>query len=166
MSHLNYYDQTIDSTPLPQFVEAKTAKRKAFSAFCRGAVLGAILATGAFVASAALGETITIGSIYINGAAQQGTTVTIEPSDVPGEWARVAFSNAHVNQGADTGTYVLPFDGVSIPTVFTWDADPVLGSDRITLTPPDGIICIPEDCSVTVPEGMSGEIVLLDWRGM
>jgi hypothetical protein len=145
--------------------ELRGYHRKQFTGFWRGAIFGAVLATGAFVASAAWSETITIGSIYISGQEQHGTTVTISPSDVPDEWARVVMVNRYVNQGKDDGTYSLPFEGVDIPLEFLWDADPLLGSDRITLTPPDGITCIPEDCTVTVPEGMTGEIVLLDWRG-
>lgn len=120
----------------------------------------------AFIGGAAWGETITIGSIYVNGAQQQGTTVTISPSDKPGEWARVVMENRYVNQGRDDGTYALPFDGVALEAQFLWDADPVLGADRVTILPPDGIVCIPEDCSVTVPEGFTGEIILIDWRGM
>ena len=165
MSHLNYYDQTVDSVPLPQFVEVRTAKRKAFTAFWRGAVFGAILATGAFVASAAWSETIQIGRVFINGEAFGATTVTIEPSTVPGQLAIVTFQNAPVNQGADDGEYSLTFEGMHIGVQFAWDYNPMLGSDRITLTPPAGITCDPDDCGVTVMEGMTGTVVLFDYFG-
>ena len=56
MTHHGYYDPEADSTPIPQYVEAKEAKRKAFTAFWRGSIFGAILATGAFIASAAMGQ--------------------------------------------------------------------------------------------------------------
>lgn len=128
--------------------------------------VAAVFAAAGFAAGVALGETITIGSIYVNGQNQQGTTVTITPSDKPGEWARVVMLNRYVNQGKDDGDYTLPFDGVTIGVAFLWDAVPVLGSDQIPLTVPDGIVCVPTDCSIAVGEGLSGEIILLDWRGM
>jgi hypothetical protein len=152
-----------DFVPLPSYLPMDEAKRRARKAFLRAAVIFGALG---FAAGAAFGETISIGSMYINGYEPKGTTVSISPSDLPGEWARVVMENRHVNQGSDTGDYSLTFDGVVIPLEFVWDQDPILGSDAITLTPPDGIICVPADCSVTVPEGMTGEIVLLDWRGM
>jgi hypothetical protein len=165
MSHLNYYDAGQDSTPLPQYVEAREAKRKAFTAFWRGACFGAVLATGAFVASAAFSETISIGTLYTHGEAGNATTVTIEPSDVPGELAIVTLTNQYVNQGADNGDYSLTLDGMTVGVQFTWDHEPVLGSDRITLTPPDGITCEPADCGVTVMEGAVGSVVLFDYLG-
>ena len=146
--------------------ELRGYHKKQFAGFWRGAIFGAVLACGAFVASAAWSETITIGSIYISGQEQQGTTVTISPSDVTGEWARVVMVNRYVNQGRDDGDYILTFDGVPVGVRFSWDADPLIGSDRITLTPPTGITCVPDDCAVTVMEGLTGEIILIDFRGM
>lgn len=165
MTHRGYYDPEVDSTPLPELevFPRGEAGRKARVAFFRGMLIGAALLAGV---NMAFGETITIGGISVNGDASVGTTVTITPSDIPGEWARVVMNNRHVNDGGDTGEYTLTHDGTVIPALFQWDFDPVLGSDRITLTPPDGIVCVPVDCGVTVVEGMTGEIVLLDWRGM
>jgi hypothetical protein len=165
MSHLNYYDATTDSTPLPQYVEAREARRKAFRAFWRGSIFGALLATGAFVASAAFGETISIGTLYTHGEAGKATTVTIMPSDVPGQLAIVTLQNNYVNQGADNGDYSLTLDGMTVGVRFFWDHDPVLGSDRITLTPPAGITCEPADCGITVMEGAVGSVVLFDYLG-
>jgi hypothetical protein len=163
-----YHDDCTDSTPLPRFdlIDRRDAKRRAFTAFIRGSIFGAILATGAFIASAAMGETISIGRMHINGELTGSTTVTLAPSSVPGQLATVTMDNRLVNQGSDTGTYFLTMEGLTIEADFTWDFDPVLGSDRITVYPPDGIVCDPVDCAVTVPEGLTGTIVLYDWRGM
>jgi hypothetical protein len=164
MTQHGYYDPTQDSTPLPQmevFPHGEAA-RKERRAFLYASV---IFGLAGFAAGAAFGETIQIGGVYVNGAAQVGTTVTINPSDEPGEWARVVMDNRHVNDGSDTGAYVLTFDGVPVGVQFLWDSDPVLGSDAITLTPPAGITCQPADCRLTVPEGFTGEMVLLDFMG-
>lgn len=166
MSHLGYFDTEADSTPLPQYVEAREAKRKAFRAFWRGSIFGAFLATGAFIASAAFGETITIGGIYVNGAAQFGTTVSIEPSGNPGELAVVTLTNEHVNDGGDNAEYFIGIDGLAVGVTFTWDADGFNGADRITVRPPEGITCLPADCEATVMEGFTGTVILFDWVGM
>lgn len=165
MTHRGYYDPTADSLPLPQFVEARESKRKEFTAFWRGATFGVILASGAFIASAAFGETISIGRMHINGEMTGATTVTLAPSSVPGQLATVVMDNRLVNQGSDTGTYFLTMEGLTIEADFQWDQDPVLGSDRITVYPPDGIICEPVDCAVTVMEGATGTIILFDFLG-
>jgi len=54
---------------------------------------------------------------------------------------------------------------MTVGVQFTWDHEPVLGSDRITLTPPAGITCEPADCGVTVMEGAVGSVVLFDFLG-
>lgn len=139
------------------------ARLRANRAFGYALVIGAVLGAGA---GAALGETITIGGIHINGIETLGTTVSIEPSGNPGELAVVTMENRHVNDGGDSGDYVLTLDGIPFGLAFLWDADPVLGSDRITVSPPPGVTCDPEDCAVTVMEGFTGTITLFDWRGM
>lgn len=128
--------------------------------------LAVISAVAGFGAGKAFGETISIGGVYINGSQQAATTVTLARSDEPGELATVTLKNAHVNDGNDTGTYWLTLDGLTVEVDFTWDADPLLGSDRITVYPPGGITCEPQDCAITVMEGFSGQVVLFDWRGM
>ncbi len=160
------YDFEVDSTPLPKsevFPRGESA-RKARRAFWRGIVIGAVVGS---IGGAAFGETIKIGRTFINGSVAGGTTVSIAPSAVPGELAVVTLENRHVNDGRDTAVYPLAMgDVVAVLVEFTWDADPVLGSDRITVTPPLGVTCVPEDCSVTVLEGFTGQVTLIDWRGM
>jgi len=144
--------------------QRRRARRRAVNLFAFGFMAGALASCGAGMA---LGETIEIGGIgYMGNKITPGSTVTITPSDKPGEWAIVVFENRLVNDGLDTGEYALSFEDVVIPTLFLWEADPLLGSDRITVLPPDGIICEPESCEATVQEGAVGRIVLIDWRGM
>jgi hypothetical protein len=169
MSQRGLYDPEIDSTPLPQFVEAREAEQKAHRAFKYGMVCGAItLAAGLLIGFAANGETIQIGGIYINGeAASSTTTVTIEPSGNPGELAIVTFVNEYVNDGGDTGIYPLAMgDVLTVEARFTWEHNPLTGADRIDLIVPAGITCEPESCGITVGEGQNGTVILYDWRGM
>ena len=112
-------------------------------------------------------DSVRIGAVpYINGTAQTGTTVNIRPSDEPGELAVVTLDNRYVNGGQDNGTYFIAIDGLVAEIEFTWDAEPLIGSDRILVIPPEGIICVPSSCEVTVMEGLTGSVVLLDWQGM
>jgi hypothetical protein len=149
----------------PVQITEKEAKRKAFTAFWRGSIFGAILASGAFIASAAMGETISIGRLHINGEAAGATTVSIEPSDEPGQWAVVTFSNEYVNDGGDTGDYTLTLDGVVIGIAFAWDQNPITGADQITVVVPFGLTCEPSDCIATVNEGGVGTVIILDFWG-
>jgi hypothetical protein len=162
----NIYDYELDITPLPKLEvhpRGETARR-ARRAFLYGSIIFGVL--GALTGAAWGQDTVQIGrTLYINGAAQQGTTVSISPSDQPGEWARVVMDNRHVNDGGDTGAYVLNFDGVPVGVSYEWDKNPVTGADAITVNPPAGITCLPADCRLTVMEGFEGEIILLDWVG-
>jgi hypothetical protein len=167
MSDRNYSESGWpDWTPAVSYVTAGEAARKARRSFWRGIVIGGLLTGGAFIGSAAFGETIHIGRLHVNGTEATATTITLEPSSVPGEMAVVTLDNRLVNDGRDTGTYFLSIEGLTVEIDFTWDSDPLLGSDRIVVYPPDGIICLPEDCGVTVVEGFTGTVTLFDWRGM
>jgi hypothetical protein len=144
MNRQRGYSEDDTDTPLEGWATAWDARANARRAFWRGVVCGGLLI----------------------GAAQVGTTVSLEPSARPGVLAVVAMENRHVNDGGDTGTYPLAIEGLAILIEFTWDADGFSGADRITVTPPEGVVCIPEDCTATVMEGFTGEVVLIDWRGM
>lgn len=152
-----------ENTPLEFWTTAHDARVKARRAFLRGLIIGGAVI---WIADAALSETIQIGRSYINGESYGTTTVTIEPSDVPGELAVVTLDNQYVNQGTDDGTYPLSMgDVLTVEILYQWDKDPILGSDAITVIVPPGIECIPADCTVTVMEGATGSVVLLDWLG-
>lgn len=159
--HRGYAEQ--DTPPaMDHWLRLDDANRKARRAFIYGAVIFGALGAGAGMA---FGETITIGPTYMYGRQTDGTTVTLEPSPVPGQLAIVTLQNQLVNGGTDNGTYTLTMDGLTVEIVFKWDEIPTLGADRITVIPPDGVTCIPEDCGVTVLEGLTGQVVLFDWRG-
>lgn len=118
--------------------------------------LGAGVLIGAFLASSLLlAETISIS----------GSMVSIAPSDAPGELAVVTFENVQMNGPQDNGTYPLAMPGLTVDVVFAWEVD-VFGSDRVTIIPPDGIICRPTSCEATAMEGFPAEVVLLEWVGM
>ncbi len=143
---------------------AQARLRRAAVAACVGGVVFG-LSVG-FGATRVFGETIQIGrNLYINGSTMAGTTVSIEPSSVPGELAVVTMVNAHVNDAGDDGERFIAIPGLAVGVAFTWDADGFSGADRITVRPPEGITCIPADCTATVMEGGTGAVVLLDWIG-
>jgi len=152
-----------ENTPLEFWLTAYDARVKARRAFFRGLLIGGAVI---WIADYALSETIQIGRIgFINGQYQDSTTVTIEPSAAPGEWATVTLNNRLVNDGNDTAQYNVMMDGVPVGIFYEWDRDPVSGADGITVTPPQGMTCIPQDCRLTVQEGQSGSMVILDWFG-
>jgi hypothetical protein len=97
--------------------------------------LGLICGAGA---TSAFGDTIQIGRVHINGIETLGTSVTLWPSTDPGVLATVTMENRHVNDGGDSGSYPLVMDDLTVEVRFIWDADPVLGSDRIEVIPPPG----------------------------
>jgi hypothetical protein len=87
------------------------------------------------------------------------STVTLAPTDRPGALAQVTFNNVAVNNRLDTGTTeTLEIPGMVIEVLFEWETDPA-GSDRVTITPPDGVHCYPR-CEITLTEGSSATIWL------
>ena len=96
----------------------------------------------------------------------RGTTVTLRETSQPGAVAEVVMHNAEVNWPGDNGVYPLDMPGLSVDVAFRWDADEVGGADQITVTPPDGMTCEPETCVLTIPEGESGTLYLIEWVGM
>ena len=50
-------------------------------------------------------------------------------------------------------------DGLAVDARFTWNA--AGDSDRLDLTPPAGVICLPE-CSLVLGEGDTGTVWLYD----
>lgn len=92
-----------------------------------------------------------------------GSVVTLQPTDEPGAIAEVIFDNRMVNDAHDNGDYSLTMDGLSIGVEFRWNAEG--SSDRIAVTPPDGVLCRPSSCVLTLPEDQSGRMVLYEWVG-
>lgn len=127
MRHLNYYDATQDSTPLPQYVEAREAKRKAFTAFWRGSIFGALLATGAFIGSAAFGQ-----GFY---RCEPPDRITIA-DDGPGR-AIVTYYNS-INDCSNNMDRVMETEnGIAVRVVITVGGADTEYRERITLEPQD-----------------------------
>ena len=93
-----------------------------------------------------------------------GTVITLQPSAAPGAVAEVVIENINMNGPGDDGSYALDMGALSVGVAFKWDA--VGTSDRLTVTPPDGLICIPADCAVVVEEGKVGRVLIIEWSGM
>jgi hypothetical protein len=106
-------------------------------------------------ATMSIGNPIGVGGYTVRGP----STVTIAPTDRPGALAEITFNNVSVNGAQDTGTTgMIDLDGIEVGASFEWETDP-LGSDTITLTPPDGIICVPS-CVMQVPEDSTATVIL------
>ncbi|MFN3646261.1 MAG: hypothetical protein ACK4S2_07065 [Gemmobacter sp.] len=123
-------------------IEAELAQSEAV------AVLALCLALGAAPALA-LADTARI----------MGSSVTLRATDRPGALAEVEFVNDPSNGSGDDGLYLLAHGGLEIDARFRWNADG--DDDRIEVLPPPGITCDP-DCTLTVPEGSSGMLWLID----
>ncbi len=167
MSQRNYSESGWpDFVPLPTYLPIGEAKRRAWRAFWRGIVIGGLMTGAAFIGGAAWGQdTVQIGrTLYINGSAAPSTTAKIEPSTNPGQLAVVTFFNAPVNDAGDNAEYFISIPDLVVGVTFTWEVAPG-GADRITVFAPEGITCIPTDCTATVMEGATGQVVLLEWIG-
>jgi hypothetical protein len=145
------YDPTVDSVPLPQFVEAREAKRKAFTAFIRGSIFGAILASGAFIASAAMGgDTADFGGTGCTVALVEGQTHVAE----------VRCHNVHTTgQSRDEGEIEAGDFTVEL-RVFHGPGDV---PDNFIAMPPDGYYAEPSVLSLN--EWTSGVILILPFAG-
>lgn len=117
-----------------------------------GIILGGLAVIGGFAAGRAFGLDIS------------GSTVTLEPSADPAAFADVVFYNDLSNGPADTRSYTLSQDGITVGIGFVWDAS-FIGADQITVTPPLGMNCQPVNCTVTVIEGQTGRVTLLPYQG-
>ena len=93
-----------------------------------------------------------------------GTIIALQPTTAPGAIAEVTMNNFPANGPQDEGTHALTHDGLTVSVTFDWDQDGGQ-SDAITVTPPDGVICIPADCRLTLPEGAKGVVILYAWQG-
>lgn len=108
----------------------------------------------ALIAAPALADTVAL----------KGSTVTLRPTERPGAMAEVEFYNDPSNDAADNGDHVLTLDGLEVGLRFTWNA---AGSDdRIELTPPEGVICDPRDCVLSLGEGDTGVVHLFSVEGV
>jgi hypothetical protein len=93
-----------------------------------------------------------------------GTTIRIAPPTTQGAIAQVEFWNSPVNQAHHNGNYTVTGQGITLDVQFIWDHS--WTSDTIIVTPPDGVICDPHDCTLTLEESTGGTIWLYDTRGV
>ena len=149
------HDPAEGSAPLPQqfaFVTVEDADAKAMRSFWRGLVIGGM-------AAGALAWTLpAFAEVNITG-----TIIDMQPAPPPAV-AEVTMNNWSANGPQDDGTYPLAMPGLAVEIEFTWNVGQI-GEDRVTVIPPDGMICDPLDCVMAVPEGQGGRVLLLEWIG-
>lgn len=119
------------------------------------------------VSSVSRGGTCALGAValgalfsfpaYAEPLNLSGSTITVQTTDAPGALAEVIFDNQDRNGPQDEGEHALSGAGLTLSVLFDWDARG--SSDRITLTPPEGVICLPE-CTLDLPERSVGSILL------
>lgn len=93
-----------------------------------------------------------------------GTLITLQPSTDPAAVADVVMENRMVNGPQDEVSFVLEMDGLPVEGRFDWDAG-MAGEDRVIVTPPLGMFCKPDDCTLTVIEGTTGRLRLYEYLG-
>lgn len=145
------YDATVDSVPLPEqfaFLSLPEAKRKARSAFWRGAVIFGAMGFGAGYAWA--GDTVNFG----------GTGCTITPVDGQTHVAEVRCKNVHTSgEAISDGT--MEVDGLYVHmTVFHGPGDT---PDHFYAVPPDGFIAVPP--ALMLSEWSGGVILIYPFVG-
>lgn len=94
-----------------------------------------------------------------------GTVIELRETEMGGAEAEVVMSNRPVNGPSDNGDYTLALGGLTVAMTFTWDAGPE-GQDRVSVLPPDGMICQPTSCTIEIQEGQDGILYLIPWEGM
>lgn len=103
----------------------------------------------ALIAGPAAAETVMIAE----------TSVTLRPTDRAGALAEVAMVNDPSNGPWDEAERSLRLGELSV--TFQFDFNAIGDKDRIEVSPPEGVICLPS-CELTLPEGASGTIWLYD----
>jgi hypothetical protein len=98
---------------------------------------------------------------HANPVSVSGTTIQLQDTDRPGAIAEVTMHNVLTNGPQDTGvTFTLDHHGLTVEGRFEWNRDG--NSDAVHITPPDGIMCVPYDCILTVPEMQTGKLYLFE----
>ncbi len=151
MTQRGYSDPELDSTPLPRYVEAKEAARKARRAFWRGVVIGGLLVGATFIGSAAWGgDTVNFG----------GTGCTMKPVSGQTHVAEVTCKNVHTS-GAAISEGTMDAGGLYVHmTVFHGPGDI---PDHFYAVPPDGFIAVPP--SLMLAEWDGGVILIYPFVG-
>lgn len=91
-----------------------------------------------------------------------GSTITLQDTARAGAVAEVIFDNRMMNGPPDNGDYTLHHRDMTATFAFKWTG----GDDTIIITPPDGTVCLPVDCAMTVIEGGVGTLYLFSAEGV
>ena len=97
---------------------------------------------------------------FADSVALSGSAVTLQPTTRPGAVAELIFDNRATNSSRDDGEYSLAHDDIALSFSFNWNASG--DSDEITITPPDGLTCLPTSCVLRMPEHETGTLFLFD----
>jgi hypothetical protein len=102
------------------------------------------------------------------GSMGPASTIKVQPSSRPGALAEVVFDNRLSNTDEDTGAQMLVrMPGLAVMATFAWNVPGgIAGADAVTITPPEGVVCLPSDCTVTVMEQFAGTIWLFSVEGV
>lgn len=92
-----------------------------------------------------------------------GTIITLQHTTEPGAIAEVVMHNHINNSPLDNSRHELTLDGLTIDLRFEWNRSG--DDDAVIVTPPDGVLCIPADCVLMLPEGQGGKLILYEWLG-
>lgn len=79
------------------------------------------------------------------------TWAELRPTTERGAVAELVFHNEDVNGTLDNGGRILELGDLAVTVLFTWDANPTTGADRIIIQVPDGYVADTEE--LTVLEG-------------
>ncbi len=93
-----------------------------------------------------------------------GTTITLQPTTQPGAIAEIVMDSRNTNGPQDEVGTFLDLGDLHVGIHFDWNHD---GSqDAIKVSPPDGVICEPATCVLSLEEDTVGVLYLYGWEGM
>ena len=79
--------------------------------------------------------------------------------------AQIDMMNQPTNGLKDNGGFTLSIPGLTVGVEFIWQQNQA-GHDAIRVLPPEGIFCVPMDCTLIVPESDSGSMQLFAAEGL
>jgi hypothetical protein len=88
------------------------------------------------------------------------STITLQPTQAPGAVAEVRFVNKTVHMD-EVVTFTLDLDGLAVVVVAQVGRG--MTPDRMTVTPPDGFIAVPD--VIDVAEDQAGVVLILPYIG-
>ena len=95
------------------------------------------------------------------GSNHQPSIMEIGEPTVPNAVATVTFDNQPVHWESES--FALTWEQITVAVQFDWNVDR-LGSERITIQPPDGYVAVPR--VLYVGEDVFGVVHIYAWEGM